>query len=494
MIRIRTKLLLFFLVLIVLLNSIAYFLFRNEQDSIRQYDRFLSGFFLLNQVSQKTDSLYQSLETYLNSQSNGDYQTYLKQRKQLVTIQNQLPSIQTKENTVSLENYENMIISYLDESERVVNEFKKNEVDLYSKHLTETENIQGYIHQTTLDLINSALTNYNGFYSNLRMKDSLFQNMGLCIFVSSVFLGFLFAFWFSRGITKPIRRLTAAAEEISKGNFDGPPVKVSTRDEMQFLTQTFNDMRKNIVQLIGEIHEKAELDRLLKEMELKSLQSQINPHFLFNVLNTISKKAYLEEAEEISELIDSVAAMLRYNLGQLNQPVTLEQEVRVIKDYVYIQTTRFQDRVVFELNIDEKACNIFMPNLTLQPLVENAFIHGIEPYEEAGKIVVNVKDFESYVQIEVRDTGKGMDQETIHSILSEEEFLSPVRIKKSGHSTGIGVKNVIRRLQLFYQKKEVVEIESTLGSGTTIRLLLPKKANGSAINGGERIDTYINCG
>ena len=473
MIRIRTKLLLFFLFLIIVLNSIAYFLYKNEQDSIKQYDQFLSSFFLLNQVSQHTDTLYQSLETYLNGQSNADYNVYLEQRKQLKALQQKLPSLQTKEDEVSLQNYQNMITSYLGESGTVSDAFKKQQVDTYSQHLSETENIQGYIHQTTLDLINSELTNYNGFYHNLQLKDAYFQRMGLFAFLSSIFLSLFFALWFSRGITNPIARLTAASREISKGKFDGAPVKVSTRDEMQFLTQTFNDMRKNIVQLIEEMKQKAELDRLLKEMELKNLQSQINPHFLFNVLNTISKKAYLEDAEETSELINSVAALLRYNLGKLNQPVTLEQEIKIIKDYFYIQATRFQDRVAFELDQDENALNFLLPNLTLQPLIENAFIHGIEPYAESGKISVRVKDFSEYVQIEVEDTGKGMNQATVDAILSDEESLLN-RDKKGGHSTGLGLKNVIRRLQLFYQRKEVVEIETVPEKGTTIRLLLPK--------------------
>jgi sensor histidine kinase YesM len=475
------------------LNSVAYFLYKNEQNSVQQYDQFLGRFFLLNQVSQKTDSLYQSLETYLNTQSGTDLRTYLDQREELKALQQKLPGIRTNENSVSLQNYQNMITSYLQESKMVSRSFQKKEVDQYSQHLSETENIQGYIHQTTLELINSTLTNYNGFYHNLRLKDSYFQKMVFFAFLSSIFLSLLFALWFSRGITKPIARLTAAAREISKGKFDGPPVIISTRDEMQFLTKTFNDMRKNIFHLIEEMKQKAELDRLVKEMELQNLQSQINPHFLFNVLNTISKKAILEEAEETSELINSVAALLRYNLGKLNQPVTLEQEIKMIKEYFYIQVTRFQDRVVFRLEADEEALGLQMPNLTLQPLVENAFIHGIEPYEEAGTISVTVKDCKEYVQIDVDDTGKGMDHTIIEAILSDEEPLLK-KEKKGGHSTGLGLKNVMRRLQLFYQRKDVLEIQSIPGKGTKIRLLLPKDVPNTTVNGGDSNGTYLNCG
>src|SRR5699024_7203847 len=185
-----------------------------------------------------------------------------------------------------------------------------------------------------------------------------------------------------------------------------------------------------------------------KDMEIKHLQNQINPHFLFNTLNTLSKMAYLEDAKTTSSLIESVATLLRHNLGEIDKSVTLRDEVEVVKGYFHIQKTRFSERITFEYDVDENCLDRQIPRLTLQPLVENAFIHGIED----------------------RDDGVGMSQSTVDQIIS----LNVNENEHVGHSTGIGLTNVIRRLQLFFKVDEIIEIDSKLNQGTIVRLLLPK--------------------
>jgi sensor histidine kinase YesM len=234
-----------------------------------------------------------------------------------------------------------------------------------------------------------------------------------------------------------------------------------------------------------EMKQKSELDKLLKELELKSLQNQINPHFLFNTLNTVSKMAYLEDAEHTSQLIESVAALLRYNLGDLNKASTLRDEVTIVKEYFFIQQTRFGDRIQFVTDIDEDCLDIEIPSLILQPLIENAFIHGVESYEENAVISLRIYRVEDdLIHVEIIDNGAGMKDQTIKKLSDYvnrkepevEELFEPE--KSNGHSTGIGVKNVIRRLQLFYKRNEMVEIESEIGIGTTFRLMIPKRVRG----------------
>lgn len=164
----------------------------------------------------------------------------------------------------------------------------------------------------------------------------------------------------------------------------GTPIEVQSNDELKVLGDAFNHMRLNIHSLVQEIKDQSELDQLLKEMELKHLQNQINPHFLFNTLNAVSKMAYLEDANATSSLIDSVAAILRHSLGEIDTHVTLGDEVAIVGDYFNIQKSRFSERVQFITEIDETCLAIKIPRLTLQPLVENAFIHGIEEREEGG--------------------------------------------------------------------------------------------------------------
>jgi sensor histidine kinase YesM len=152
----------------------------------------------------------------------------------------------------------------------------------------------------------------------------------------------------------------------------------------------------------------------------------------------------------------------------------------VVKEYFYIQQTRFGDRIRFEADIEEDCLDIEIPGLTLQPLIENAFIHGVEEYEENGVIRLDISRRSDAIIVEVSDNGPGMDPQAKRRLLAYAEGLEEngPQEQPNGHSTGIGVRNVIKRLQLFYQKKHVVEIESGPGKGTTFRLVIPAMAKG----------------
>lgn len=284
----------------------------------------------------------------------------------------------------------------------------------------------------------------------------------------------LFTYLFSLSITKPIHQLTKAANELAKGRFD-QAIHVDTNDEISFLAKTFDHMRGNINAMILEIQQKAQLESelqdsklLLQQSQLLNLQSQINPHFLFNTLNTLSKKAYLDGAEETSDLLVSVASLLRYNLKRMDRAVTLAEEAFVLRQYMEIQKARFSDRLQFFTELDAACLNLQIPGLTLQPLIENAVIHAIEPEEDGGHIWFRIKEVNAEVWIEIEDNGKGMDQEKRLQLL--DGAITPVE----GHSTGIGFTNVVKRLQLFYGKEDLVTIESEVGQGTKIILKLPK--------------------
>jgi sensor histidine kinase YesM len=189
---------------------------------------------------------------------------------------------------------------------------------------------------------------------------------------------------------------------------------------------------------------------------------------LFNTLNTLSKKAYLEGAEETSDLLVSVAGLLRYNLKRLDRSVTLYEEVIVLQQYMEIQKARFTDRLEFHMDIDESCLQMQIPGLTLQPIVENAVIHAIEPEEDGGSIWFRVIDGVERVTIEIEDDGVGMSEDKIKQILEER------LVETEGHSTGIGFSNVVKRLRLFYGYEDVIHIESSEGRGTKVVLKLPK--------------------
>ncbi len=478
MIRIRTKIFLYFSVFVVLLNGVAFFIYESSENIVSEYDYSFKRLLLLNEISQQTNGMVEHLNAYLVEKEQHYLREYERQSRTLRERQEQLNAfIEHEKNAVLLRNYKNMLNSFLEEGALTIYHFQIGNIQLYSTHFQKFTKISSFIQETTLSLLDDELTAYQRFYDQIEERNRYFRYMGISLFSTTLILSGLLALWFSGGMTKPIERLSRAALEIASGKLDGKDVPVTTNDELKLLTETFNNMRRNIRDLVEETKKKAELDQLVKELELRSLQNQINPHFLFNTLNTVAKMAYLEDAHQTSRLIEAVAAILRYNLGDLNRTVTLADEIKSVKEYFFIQKTRFFDRIKIITELDETVFHVPLPPLTLQPLIENAFIHGIESCEEGAVLILKVFVKDSDVIVEIRDNGVGMRVETKERLLAfakgneeQEAFRGETA---HGHSTGIGVRNVIRRLQLFYDKLDVVEIESAVGQGTTIRLKLP---------------------
>ncbi|MDQ0201544.1 sensor histidine kinase YesM [Neobacillus ginsengisoli] len=479
--RIRSKLLIYFMVLVVLLTSIGIFFYNSSEKLMVEYDNSFQRFLLLNDISQRTNLITEKLHAYILDKEERYLVDYDKERLKLVGDQQRLYE-EINTNDISIVNYKNMIDSFLKECNAAIQSFQKDDINLYSNHYNEALKIASFLQESTLSLLNNKLTDYQKFYSQIELQNHYYKLLSISLFSATFFLSTLLALWISGGITKPISRLSAAAKQIAKGNLSGEDIKITTNDELKLLTETFNQMRTNIRQLVMEIKQKSELDKLLKELELRSLQNQINPHFLFNTLNTVSKMAYLEDAEHTSRLIEAVAALLRYNLGDLNKASTLRDEVRVVREYFFIQQTRFGERIQFITDIEDDCLDIEIPSLILQPLVENAFIHGVESYEDNAVISLNIYRQNDWIYVEVNDNGVGMDAVTKKRLLEyadgieTEEAFEPE--KSNGHSTGIGVKNVIKRLQLFYHRNDIVEIESEVNKGTSFRLIIPEMAEG----------------
>ncbi|GAE36772.1 two-component sensor histidine kinase [Halalkalibacter akibai JCM 9157] len=410
------------------------------------------------------------MDAFLNRQLTSDLEQYTNSREELVTVKNLLMErFESDHIHFSLRNYLNMIDSLLEECDQAIEAFLEDDLEVYSAKQKEAFMLVGFIQDQTLTLLNDDLSMFQTYYDALNKRNNDMQYTLLFMSIAIFSLGLLISYFFSHSMTKPIYELTRTAREVAIGKLDGPKLTESN-DEIGFLSQSFNKMRTDLSYFVKQIKEKSEQDKLLKEMELKSLQSQINPHFLFNTLNTISKCALLEGSDKVYKLINSISKLLRYNLGVMDKPVTLLEEINVVKEYFYIQKTRFEERVDFKVDVDDDCLLMKIPILTLQPLVENAFIHGIEPYEQRGLIEIEGYKEGEFIVLKIKDNGIGMDEQTSKSLLDQ----SNDRFSKSnGHSTGLGVKNVIRRLELFYQSDDLINLQSEVGKGTIIELRLP---------------------
>ncbi|THF73681.1 sensor histidine kinase [Cohnella fermenti] len=449
-----------------------------NQRTQNQYNTILQRYLHMNEVTNASQMTVTALNNYRLSQTQENLRQVDEGKERLRAARREVMDLRNAENDFALTSYMNLVDSLIETTDRSIMFLSEKETEESTNAFSEATRISKYISEMTLTLLDTELKTYDRFYRGIIEQSTELKKFGIWMLLSITFLLLLFTYWFSLSITRPVHKLTQAAKELSRGRFD-LKVEVTSNDEISFLAKMFERMRVNINNLIQEIQQKAQLENelqqnklLLRESQLRSLQSQINPHFLFNTLDTLSKKAYLEGSEETSDLLASVAGLLRYNLKRLDRSVTLYDEVKVLRQYMEIQRARFSDRLRFEADIDESCLYVQLPGLTLQPIVENAVIHAVEPLEDGGTIRFAIADDGDRVRVEISDNGPGMAESKIKEILDAEERDRAGATE--GHSTGIGFSNVVRRLRIFYGREDVIGIESSAGAGTRVTLMIPK--------------------
>ncbi|TXK85178.1 sensor histidine kinase [Paenibacillus sp. N3.4] len=474
---IRSKMMMLSILIWIIMAIIWLSMSLYNQSTVEKYNEILQRYMQMNQASQLSQQTLTSLNKFRMAPTLESLNQYTSTNSSLLRTKSDLNWLRNMSNTMQLDNLQHMLESQSEAMDLAVRFQKDNDEENAAKQFDEATNISKYISDATLTLISGEQNTYDAFYRNIIKRSDDIKKMGLWILALVSLVLLLFSYRFVNSVTQPLLKLTQSARELSRGNFKNP-IEINNNDEMTFLAKTLDSMRMKIGNLIDDIQSKAQLEYdlhkhklMLKESELKSLQSQINPHFLFNTLNMLSKEAYLAGAGKTSELISSVAGMLRYNLRKLDSKVSLKDELEVLEEYLTIQKARFGDRLNIVKVIDEQALDIELPILILQPLAENAFIYAIEPAEDGGTLTFRVKNEMDYVIVQVQDTGPGMESEQINRLLSQPEHSS-----YKGHSTGIGIWNVIHRLQLFYGVEEIIHIESQIGIGTCITLKLPRGA------------------
>ncbi|WP_051534128.1 histidine kinase [Desulfitibacter alkalitolerans] len=216
------------------------------------------------------------------------------------------------------------------------------------------------------------------------------------------------------------------------------------------------------------VQKQSQLELLAKDAELKALQAQVNPHFLFNTLNTIANVALFEKASKTHQLLNAIAKLLRYTLQSVANIVTINDEVKIINSYLFIQSFRYNDRLQYNIGLDDSIKHAKIPCMIIQPLVENAIIHGVEPLKIGGRVDIIIQLVNDYINIFIKDTGVGIPSNKI-------EEINRLKIDKTGTSqvTGLGIDNVYRRLVQFFGSECSLEIKKNEPKGTCIKIVLP---------------------
>ncbi|TVY07883.1 sensor histidine kinase [Paenibacillus cremeus] len=276
-------------------------------------------------------------------------------------------------------------------------------------------------------------------------------------------LALLLSYYVSKSISNPLKRLVDSMNNVKLGNLvvqiDDP-----SSDELGKVTTNFNQMVRELHYLIDEVKMK---ERLKRFAELKSLQAQINPHFLSNSLNTVRWLANIQKADNISNLITSLIKLLHGCMGKGSELISIREEIEYVKNYLNIMAYRYYDKFKVHFEMEEEMIDCRILRFTLQPIVENCLLHGLEPMEGQGLIIIKGYRNDHELKITITDNGVGINDETLNGLLQQ-----PSSNKTSGLS-GIGIRNVDERIKLYFGEKFGVSIQSVPNLYTTIEITIP---------------------
>ena len=297
---------------------------------------------------------------------------------------------------------------------------------------------------------------------NRRIADSL-RFIPICMGITGLLLLIILYQDVAR-ITRPLHKLSIASKSIGEGNLD-TRVVINTTDEVQELGDTINTMAENLQQYIKK---SIEYEKNIVNMEIDRLMLQINPHFIYNTLSTISYMAEEEGSDRIVCFSNAFIALLQDTLraDKDNYFTTLRQEVKNVENYVILQKFKYEDRVEVYYEIPDELLDCRVPNILLQPIVENALFHGIVPKAGPGMIIILAYHDKGRLCICVQDNGVGMAEENLQAVMQDKKLITGIQRK-------IGVGNVKNRIQYIYGSEYGLEIKSILGVGTSVILHLP---------------------
>lgn len=307
----------------------------------------------------------------------------------------------------------------------------------------------------------------------LQKKSSFLRNIIVSLIIILIIIIIVISGFVSNIITIPLRRLMSSFKKLQKGDFS-IRVPVKGFDELSQIGDTFNNMVSSIGELIKQ---KYEIGILLKQAELESLQSQINPHFLFNTLNSIKTVAGKNDSNKTVLMVQDLSDIFRYSLNKGKYIISFSEELEHVKKYLNLQNIRFSDKYDVFYEIDDEVLNCPIMRLTLQPIVENAIYHGLESNAGKGNLKIAAKNIgDNNYYIYISDTGIGISKDELFQIQSL--LGSSSENQKNIHPDKIGIFNVNTRIKLHFGDNYGLSISSTYGQGTTVKLVLPSHNKG----------------
>ncbi|MEK5023310.1 sensor histidine kinase [Paenibacillus sp. FSL M7-1046] len=304
----------------------------------------------------------------------------------------------------------------------------------------------------------------------------LTRNVTFAATLIIIVLALIISIILSFALTKPLTQLIQLMKKVQNGDLD-VTFRVKRRDEIGLLGHQFNRMLARIRQLIEDIYR---IEEQKKEAELQALQSQINPHFIYNTLESIRMTAELNDDVEAADMISILGKLLRYSTSELTGKTTMEQELLYVRNYVELLGSRYPGRFLLEIDVPEELNEYSIIKLVFQPIIENAAYHGLDDSKPQMHLSIKCEITEHKLLFHISDDGCGMDQDTLDKLNDSLKRETP---RKKSINGGIGMKNVHQRVQLHYGAGYGIEVFSEAGKGTDVILSLPLLEPSERTNG-----------
>ncbi len=470
---------------IILMGFAAAFNSAISATNLRRVSQLFSLDLFMEDTLSSVDAVVANLAVYIDTKNSDALRACMHHTKALAEKAGALsgkPSY--SEDAIIERNLAVLIRRLIAESESAIRAKRGRNIPEYGERYQKVSLLASFIHDRADALSLERLE------LNLDAFATLAEQSGDAAILLGLMLGSAMAFAasvvssLSLRLTEPLDALAAAAVRISDGDFSGGPLSDYGDDEIGQTAEAFNVMQASVEAHIGEIKNKAaveaslmderlknlEMEGHLRSAELKALQSRINPHFLFNTLNTGIQLATVEDADRTRVFLERLAGLMRYSFRDLDAPVALRDELACLRDYVYLMRIRFPDSMDFDISAEPEAEAAALPKMIIQPLVENSIRHGFADKPSGARVRVSARIAGDDLVVSIEDNGSGLPDERAGEIMAAAD-----EGRELGDAEGgLGMANVIARLRLFAGRRDVVEFRDAK-PGTLIVLRVPFK-------------------